>query len=150
MRQVGLDTCKEIVSRVLETPLPKTLAAIISCTWVYIYGNGLVLFPVVLLLILDTITGVWKSKKLKTYSGSSGFARVLSKLFIYFIMIGLAGILDREIPGEYAMPVMKSFILVTEAISILENISALGWPVPTKLVSILKMFDVDKGKKKKD
>jgi phage-related holin len=35
---------------------------------------------------------------------------------------------------------MDSFLVLTEAISILENISKLGFPVPTTLVKLLKTY----------
>ena len=65
-------------------------------------------------------------------------------------MLLASGVLDTQFPGEYAMTTMKSFLMMTESISILENIGAMGWPVPLKLLEFLKMHSDKKTKKKKD
>ena len=148
MRHLTLDTCKEILGSVTNHSLQKIFAALGSCSWAYLFGDGKILIPVFALVFLDAIVGVWRAKKEKRYKGSKGFSRTCAKFFIYLIMIGTAHVLDREFPGNYASTSMKTFLMVTEAISILENIGALGWPVPLKLLKYLKMFSDDKKKKK--
>jgi len=60
-------------------------------------------------------------------------------------MIGTTGVIDKEFPGNYATTTMKAFLMMTEAISIMENIGELGWPVPIKL---LELFKMQRGKQK--
>ena len=144
MRQMTLETCREIIVSTSQYPLQKVIVALGSCSWAYLFGNGKVLIPVFALVMLDAIVGVWRAKKEKRFRGSRGFSRSCAKFFIYLIMIGTASILDKEFPGNYASLTMKSFLMVTEAISILENIGALGWPVPLKLLKFLNMFKDDK------
>lgn len=92
-----------------------------------------------ILIILDTFTGFWVAYKSHIVS-SYGFFRFSAKLTVYFVMILTAALLDKELPIAMAVPVMSSFLTVTEAISIFENISKLGFPVPTKLVQRLNEF----------
>ena len=81
-----------------------------------------------------------------TYAYIFGNGMVL----VYIVMLGTAGVLDHEFPGNYATTTMKTFLMVTEAISIMENIGELGWPVPLKLLEFLKVHSDKKEPKKKD
>ena len=93
------------------------------------------------LIIFDTITGFSKAYKNHAIS-SAGFFRFALKIVIYFILLATGSILDYVLPihsALRALTVVSSFLAITEAISILENISALGYGVPSKLVSLLKL-----------
>jgi toxin secretion/phage lysis holin len=144
-----LETCREIIFSIGDHTFPKSVSALFFCTYAYIFGNGYVFVPVFILVVFDSITGVMKACKNKELS-SSGWSRVAMKFFVYIMMLGTAGVLDREFPGQYATTTMKTFLMVTEAISIMENISALGWPVPLKLLEFLNMHSEKKREKKKD
>ena len=78
-------------------------------------------------------------------------------------MMGTANIIDKEfvdiykvatevfgfsVPLKSALLTMNLFLVSTEAVSILENISALGWPVPLKLLKFLRMQSGKDGKNK--
>jgi toxin secretion/phage lysis holin len=92
------------------------------------------------LIIFDTITGFLKAFKRNEVS-SSGFFRFALKLLVYFILLATGSILDKvlPLPGLFsALTVMASFLAITEALSILENIAGLGYAVPAKLISLLK------------
>ena len=134
----NLNTCKNILLNVGDHGFLKAITATLFCAYSYLFNDGSVLIPVFTLVIFDSITGVMKACKAKELS-SQGFVRVAMKFTAYLIMIATAGVLDREFPGQYATTSMKSFLMVTEAISIMENIGALGWPVPLKLLEYLKV-----------
>lgn len=91
------------------------------------------------LILLDTFTGVWKSASRGKLS-SVGFSRFFSKLIIYFIMLITSGLVDRLLPVPIAVSITGAFLGVTESISILENISILGFPVPLKLLNMLETY----------
>lgn len=91
------------------------------------------------LILLDTFTGVWKSASSGKLS-SVGFSRFFSKLIIYFIMLITSGLVDRLLPVPIAVSITGAFLGVTESISILENISILGFPVPLKLLNMLETY----------
>jgi toxin secretion/phage lysis holin len=120
------------------------------CTYSHALGGGEVLYPVFALVFIDAFVGVMKAVKLKTFKWSQGFKRSIQKTGVYVAMILLAGILDLEFPGHYASTTMKTFLMVTEAISILENINSLGWPVPLKLLEYLKTHRKNSSEKKKN
>jgi toxin secretion/phage lysis holin len=107
-------------------------------SWVF-QNNFEILGIVYLLILIDTITGVWYAIKAKEIS-SRGFYRVAIKCLVYFMMIIVSRLVDKTTPIIYASTLMDSFLVLTEAISILENISKLGFPVPTTLVKLLKTY----------
>ncbi|MFM1781359.1 MAG: hypothetical protein RLZZ181_124 [Pseudomonadota bacterium] len=100
------------------------------------------LLVVFLLVILDTLTGVIKSIKHKNLE-SRGFFRFAVKLVVYSILMAVASLVDKALPVAVAMPVMYTFLAATEGISILENVSQAGYPVPTKIVESLKIMKQD-------
>lgn len=138
MIHFNLQTCKEILYNVSDYTVAKTFTALLFCTYAYIFKTGDVLIPVFLLVIIDSITGIMFACRQKELS-SKGFSRVAMKFFVYLLLMATAGILDQEFPGQYATTSMKSFLMMTEAISIMENIGKLGWPVPLKILQFLKM-----------
>jgi len=135
----SLEVCKDVINNVGQFPLHKLLATGVFCTYTHILHEGKAFVPVFALVILDAIVGVMKAKKNGTFKGSQGFKRSAQKFLVYVVMLLASGILDMEFPGQYASGTMKTFLMVTEAVSIMENISALGWPVPLKLLKMLKM-----------
>lgn len=151
---LSLEVCKNVIHSVGEFPLQKTIIATFLCTYSHVMGDGKIFIPVFLLVFMDAVVGVMKALKNKTFSWSQGFKRSGQKFTVYVIMLLASGILDVEFPGNYATTTMKTFLMVTEAISILENIGDMGWPVPIKLLDFLKLHreaskEVQKEEKKK-
>ena len=107
--------------------------------------NFLILGSVFILVIIDLITGVAKSLKHEAPS-SRGFYRSAVKLLVYFLMVLVARLVDKHIPYPFASNIMDSFLVLTESISILENIYLLGYPVPTVLVKKLQVYIKDNKK----
>lgn len=136
---LSADVCKAVFNSVVDFPLHKMFVTGILCTYTHILHEGKAFVAVFALVILDAAVGVMKAVKKKEFKWSEGFKRSLQKFFVYVIMLLAAGVLDTNFPGEYATTTMKTFLLVTESISIMENISALGWPVPLQLLKFLKM-----------
>lgn len=100
------------------------------------------LLVVFLLIILDTITGLIKASKKKEVS-SRRFYTFASKLLVYTILMACASLVDKAIPIALAMPVIYTFLAATEGISIMENLSELGYPVPISIISRLKVMKKD-------
>lgn len=146
MANFNISVIKEIFYSIVNDSSVKIIVAYFMCCYAYLFGNGDVLIPVFVLVILDLITGLLKATKLKDLN-SPGARRGAMKFAVYLILIAMANVIDREFPGQYASTIMKSFLMVTEAISIMENIGAMGWPVPTKLLKYLKNYQ---GQEKKD
>ena len=140
--------CKAILVSVKSNLWLKAMLSTMACAWLYIFPDTSVMIPVFSLVILDSIVGVMRAVKDGEFVSSRGFIRSATKVTVYLVMLGAGGIIDREFPGEYASTVIKSFLMITEAISIMENIKGLGWPVPTSVFKILNMM-ADKSTKKK-
>lgn len=106
-------------------------------------------------VMFDTITGFLKAHKNHNIS-SSGFFRFSVKLMVYFILMAVGSLLDKVMPiSEYfsALGIMTGFLAVTESLSVMENISGMGYSVPTRIVSTLrlakKQFDEQPSSEKK-
>ena len=148
MPQTHFDTAA-IIAVINKTitffPLKCVVSAVVSFMCWAFACNFLILGSVFILVVIDLITGVAKSMK-NEHPSSRGFFRSAIKLCVYFMMILTAKLVDKHLPYPFASSIMNSFLVVTEGISILENIYLLGYPVPTVLVKKLKVF-IDKGKK---
>lgn len=100
------------------------------------------LTALIIFVIIDYITGVIDGIYTKTLSSEIGYKGIFKKVCI-FIMVAVAHIVDLYVIKEGAA-VRSSvifFYLANEGISILENITVLGVPVPEKLAEILKNLD---------
>jgi len=118
----------------------------IILSWIF-EGDHTILISIYSLILVDTFTGVWLAAKNKELS-SRGFYRTVVKCFVYFIMIAVGRVVDKHTPIAFAAPIMDSFLVMTEAFSIFENFSKLNFPVPTKLLKLLKIYYDKKDDKK--
>lgn len=96
------------------------------------------LYVLILFVILDYITGVCvaiQKKKLSSQIGTKG----ITKKIAIFIVIAFCHILDVYLTGTGAPleSVATIFYATNEGISILENIRALGVPLPAKIQQTL-------------
>ncbi|WP_283688827.1 phage holin family protein [Clostridium perfringens] len=92
----------------------------------------------ILLMILDYISGVLKGYINKELSSDIGFKGIARKAMIFFILI-LAVMLDRLLnTGTWIFRTITCyFYIANEGISLLENGVVLGVPVPNKLKDAL-------------
>lgn len=111
--------------------------SLLSCSYLPSQETLTVIF---ILIIFDTVTGFAKAFKNHDVS-SSGFFRFALKILVYFILLATGSILDHvvQISGVSALTIVSAFLAITESLSILENIAGLGYAVPAKLVSLLKL-----------
>ena len=136
---INVRTCREILHNVFDMGWIKATGAIILCGYDWIVLDNRVLVAVYLLIIFDTITGLLLACKRKEVS-SGGFFRVAMKCCMYFILILTGRLVDKVVPYAFAASIIESFLAVTEGLSIMENLSGLGFPVPIKLVKMLKKY----------
>ena len=93
-----------------------------------------ILFLIGFAILVDTITGIWKAKKLKIKITSRGLSAIVSKLFLYEMAVILTYLIDKFILNDillqfFSVPLMLTKILSLvlcsiEVISINENIKA--------------------------
>jgi len=149
MQQFSGVNLKNIFLNVTEINFGKIIVSFLALTYNYLFQNDASILMIIYLLIcIDTITGFWIAYRKRNIK-SSAFVRVTMKCFIYFLLIIVGRLVDNVVPVKFAATIMESFLAITEALSILENIGKLGFPVPTKLIKILLIFSEKKHKNKK-
>ncbi|WP_300347555.1 phage holin family protein [Clostridium sp.] len=100
----------------------------------------------VVVIILDYISGVLKGYINKELSSDIGFKGIARKAMIFFILI-LSVMLDRLLnTGTWVFRTITCyFYIANEGISLLENGVALGAPVPDKLKdALIQLRDIKK------
>lgn len=88
----------------------------------------------VVFVIIDYITGVFKALITKKYSSEIGFHGITKKICM-FIFIGMANIIDNEMLGhsEVLRDAAAMFYLANEGLSVVENAIEMGAPVPDNM-----------------
>lgn len=135
---------QQVVSRFLDyVPLKAVGTAFLAfISWMF-EGKAEVLGVVYILILFDTVTGLaiaWKQKSV----ASRGFFQVAVKCLVYFILILTGRLVDKVVPVPFASTIMESFLVITEAISIMENLGKLNFPVPLGLIKRMKVFTKEK------
>ena len=99
------------------------------------------LYILILLVILDYITGICVAVHQKQLSSKIGFKGISLKVMI-FVVLSMCHVLDGYLLGKgstiQAMSIF--FYCANEVVSILENSVAVGLPLPQKLKEVLLNF----------
>ena len=103
------------------------------------------LYALIAFVVIDYITGVMCAISDKSLSSEVGFRGICRKVLI-LILVGVGNLLDVYILGEAGVlrTAVIFFYLSNEGVSLLENASRLGLPIPEKLKEILQQLH-DKG-----
>ncbi|HWS30041.1 MAG TPA: phage holin family protein [Clostridia bacterium] len=128
----------------------KAVLAAIGGALVYLFGPcDALIIALVAVVALDYITGVMSAAFAHKLSSSEGFRGLLKKVAI-FVLVALASLLDKLVPAtnEAVRASVCVFYIANEGISILENVSEMGVPLPKILKEVLEKLDA--GLEKKD
>lgn len=121
--------------------------------WIGFFLGGWdgVLYALITFITVDYITGVMCAVTDRRLSSEIGFRGICRKVII-LTLVGVGSILDRQIVGTGSMlrTAVIFYYLSNEGISILENATRLGLPVPEKLKNVLEQLKNDKKEDKKD
>lgn len=92
-------------------------------------------------MILDYITGLWKGYVTKTLSSDIGL-KGLTRKFLILVIIIVAVLLDRLMGMDnwFFRTLVCYFYIANEGLSILENATVLGLPLPPKLKEALEQL----------
>jgi toxin secretion/phage lysis holin len=133
----------DLITEIFTWPGIKAVVAFITMaiTWTFDTKMESVLV-IALLILLDTITGFCKAWKRGKIS-SNGFFRFALKCMVYFALMATGALADKVLPIKFCMTGMVSFLAVTEAISILENLGSIGYAIPQGLLKKLHRFNQD-------
>lgn len=108
----------------------------------FLYGEVSGLFwALIAFMAMDYISGVVIAVINKRLSSEVGFKGLAKKLFI-LCFVAMGHIIDAYIIGStsVAMTAVILFYIANEGISLLENASLLGLPVPDKIREILQQI----------
>ena len=106
------------------------------------------LYAFLMFVVVDYLTGLMAAYIQKKISSEVGFRGICRKVAI-FCLIGIAHILDAQViqSGSVLRTAIVFFYLSNEGISILENVTIIGLPVPQKLRDVLEQIrDKDGGR----
>lgn len=92
-------------------------------------------------VIVDYVTGVLVAITRQKLSSEIGFKGIAKKIAI-FCLVAVASLIDANIikEGNVVRMSVIFFYISNEGISILENVSRLGLPVPNKLKAVLEQL----------
>ncbi|MCW5943288.1 MAG: phage holin family protein [Fimbriimonadaceae bacterium] len=129
-----------------DAPLLKYLAGVSGACWGYLFPDQAVRDAALaagLLILLDTVTGLWAAIVTGKAVKSAKFGRALSKILGYGSVVAVCAVVTRHVPGASAWQSMSvsavvTLVIVTEAISILENVRKLGIKLPFGMEKLLE------------
>lgn len=120
-----------------------SVVAIIATFFTYLFGGWDVALSILItFMILDYITGVIWAYIQKNLNSEVGFKGLVKKCMILVVLI-IATMLDRLLNTETWIfrTLVAYFYIANEGISLLENISNLGVPIPTKIKDALEQLN---------
>lgn len=104
----------------------------------FLGGNDGLLYALIAFVVIDYITGIMCAVYDKQLSSAVGFKGICKKVLI-FALVGIAHILDVNVigTGSVLRTAIIFFYISNEGVSLMENASYLGLPIPTKLKDVL-------------
>ena len=99
------------------------------------------LYALIAFVVVDYITGVMCAVVDKKLSSEVGFKGIFKKILI-FVLVGIANILDVNViaTGSVLRTAVIFFYLSNEGVSLLENATHLGLPVPAAIKDVLQQL----------
>lgn len=107
----------------------------------FLGGCDGLLYTLIAFVTIDYITGVMCAINDKALSSEVGFKGICRKVLI-FLLVGIANILDLHVikTGSVLRTAVIFFYISNEGVSLLENASHLGLPVPQKIKAVLEQL----------
>ena len=96
-------------------------------------------------VIIDYLTGVLAAAQQHSLSSAQGFRGILKKILI-FTVVGMGHLLDTTLLGGSGEPLRSAmifFYIANEGLSIIENLAALGVPIPKRLKQVVAELGQD-------
>ena len=96
------------------------------------------LYALVTFVVVDYVTGLMVGILDKNLSSDIGFRGIFKKVLI-FVMVGIGHVFDAQFIGDGSAlrTAVIFFYISNEGISILENTSRIGLPIPQQLKDVL-------------
>lgn len=105
------------------------------------------LYALVAFVVIDYLTGIMAAILEKRLSSEVGFRGIFKKVLI-FSLVAVAHIIDSQLiqTGSAIRTAVIFFYLSNEGISIVENASKIGLPIPVKLKTVLEQLNKEESK----
>ena len=120
-----------------------SIVAVIATFFTYLFGGwDIALIVLVAFMVIDYATVMMWAYIQKTLNSQIGFRGLIKKCMILVVLI-IAVLLDRMINSGTAVfrTLVCYFYIANEGISLLENVSHLGLPIPDKLKNALQQLN---------
>ena len=127
-----------------------SIAAIGGFLGAYLGGLDGFLYALIAFVTVDYITGVLRAIVEKQLSSRIGAKGIVQKVAI-FLVVGICHLIDLYLLEGLGMPLRTAvlfFYIANEGVSILENATAIGLPVPEKLKEVLTLLHEKDGETK--
>jgi len=126
------------------------LAGLVSIFTYLIGGTDALLLALFAMMGIDFATGIIKAIYLKELSSQRMFMGAARKVGMFFI-VAVGNLTDSLLElGGVLRTLTISYFIANEALSMLENWSLMGLPIPKRLQEILKTIRDREGKSKDD
>ncbi len=117
------------------------VGAALAAVATYLFGGADEwLLGLLVVVVIDYLSGVIAAALAHTLSSKKGFAGILKKMLI-FCIVAVAHIVDKATgAGGVLRALTIGFLLANECISVLENAGRCGIPLPKKLLAVLEQL----------
>lgn len=107
----------------------------------FLGGCDGLLYALIAFAVVDYLTGIMCAIVDKKLSSAAGFKGIFKKVLI-FVLVGIANILDVQVIGNGSVlrTAVIFFYISNEGISLLENASHLGLPIPAPIRNVLQQL----------
>ena len=120
-------------------------SVILTFTIYYLGGFDVALKSLLVIIVIDYITGVLSAIYNKELSSKIGFRGIIKK-FSYIFIVALSVVLDKILGNTGTVRnLVIYFFVANDGISILENVSEMNIPLPKKLLEILEQLKDKEG-----
>lgn len=122
-----------------------SIVAVVATFFTYIFGGwDAALSILIIFMVLDYLTGVIYAYTVKSLNSEVGFKGLIKKCMILVVLI-IGVMLDRMLGnGTWVFRTLVCyFYIANEGVSLLENISNLGVPIPNKIRNALEQLNKD-------
>ena len=129
----------------MKTIINYISSTILTTIVYYLGGLDMALKTLLILMVLDYITGICKSIVNKKVNSIIGLKGIIKKVG-YLILVSLSFLLDGVVGDTGAIRnLVVYFFVANEGISILENWGAMGLPLPSKILEVLEQLKKENG-----
>lgn len=116
------------------------ISVILTTTIYYLGGLDIALKSLLIMIIIDYLTGVLSAIYNKKVNSKIGFKGIIKKVSYLFI-IALSVIIDNVLGKTGTIRTLVIYFFVAnDGISILENVAKMGVPLPQKLIDTLEQL----------